>query len=116
MSLIKKLISSLFGSTEGEIKDRNGMYFYIRCDKCGAPVRIRADKTRDFLRDYDTGELTLNKEVMDGSCFSLMYATVRMNGAYQVIEKTVDGGEFISWEEYQALTKPQTTNTESPDQ
>jgi hypothetical protein len=109
MSFLKNLFSSIFGSADREIKDPNGIYFYIRCNKCGTPVRTRADKAHDFERDYDTGELTWNKEVMDGGCFSLMYATVRMNGAFQVIEQSIEGGEFITWEEYKQLTQPKTT-------
>jgi hypothetical protein len=106
MAFFKKILSGIFGSEDREIKDRDGIYFYIRCNKCGTPVRIRANKHSDFQRDYDTGELLLRKEVMDGGCFSLMYATVRLNSAYQVIEKDVEGGEFLTWEEYRELTPP----------
>ena len=113
MSFLKNLISKLFGSSGGEIKDRDGLYFYIRCDKCGTPVRLRVHKFNDFQRDYDTGELFLRKEVMDGGCFSLMYATIRLNGAYKVIEQDVEGGEFISWEEYKALTQQQDSSADA---
>ena len=111
MSTIKEFFSRLFGSKNQEVKDRNGYYFYVRCKKCGAPVRIRASKTSDFERDYDTGELTLRKEIMDGGCFSLMYATIKVNAAYQVVEQSVEGGEFITWEEYNALAHPPKAET-----
>ena len=113
MAFFKNLISSIFGSTDGEIKDRDGLYFYIRCDKCGTPVRIRANKNNDFQRDYDTGELLLRKEVMDGGCFSLMYATIRLDSAYKVIDQEVEGGEFITWQEYKELTKPQDVSADA---
>ena len=111
MSFFKNLIRKVVGASDGEIKDPNGMYFYIQCAKCGAPVRVRADKAHDFELDYDTGERVLRKEVMDGGCFSLMYATVRVNAAYQVIEQSVEGGRFISWEEYNRLAHPTKATT-----
>lgn len=105
MSLFKKILGFIFGSPAQELKDRNGMVFYVRCNKCGTPVRVRADKTHDFQRDYDTGELVLRKEMMDGGCFSLMVATIRVNGAYQIIDQAIEGGELITWEEYKQLTQ-----------
>ncbi|MDF1514771.1 MAG: hypothetical protein P1S60_13260 [Anaerolineae bacterium] len=111
MSLIKHLFNKLFNTSHHEVKDSNGLYFYIQCAKCGTPVRIRIDKTRDLQRDYDTGEFFLRKEVMDGGCFSLMYAQIRFNSAYQVIEQTVEGGRFISWETYNQLAHPGPSTT-----
>ena len=71
MNLIKKFRDLLLGSSDGEIKDRDGIYFYIKCSQCGAPVRVRADKRHDLMRDYNTGNLIWNKEIMDGACFQL---------------------------------------------
>ena len=113
MALFKKILSSIFGSKDREIKDRDGFYFYIRCDKCGTPVRVRVNKHNDFLLDYDSGERVLRKEVMDGGCFSLMYATIRIDGSYNIIDQEVEGGEFITWDEYRELTQPKETSTDA---
>ena len=107
MNLIKKFRNLLLGSSDGEIKDRDGIYFYIKCSQCGAPVRVRADKRHDLMRDYNTGSLIWNKEIMDGACFQLIHATVHFDPAYHITEKEITGGEFITWEEYAALTTPQ---------
>jgi len=106
MGFLKKIIDSVFGSGGGEIRDPDGIYLYIKCDRCGAPVRVRADRRHDLQRDYDSGELILRKEVMDGACFSLIQTTTRFDAGYRVIDQQIDGGEFISWEEYQKLTTP----------
>jgi hypothetical protein len=107
MGFFKKIKDAIFGSPEGEIRDPDGIYFYVKCGKCGSPVRVRADKYHDLVRDYDTGEFTWNKEIMDGSCFSLIHATVRFDASRRVIEKEIEGGEFISYEEYKELTTPE---------
>jgi len=103
MNLLKKISELLFGNRNGELKDPHGIYFYVKCATCGAPVRIRADKRHDLMRDYDSGDLVWNKEIMDGACFQLIHATVHFNPAYRIIEKEITGGEFITWEEYQNL-------------
>jgi len=109
MSFLKKIRDSLFGSSDGEIKDPNGIYLYVKCSRCGAPVRVRVDKYHDLQRDFDTGGFVLNKEIMDGSCFSLMYATVHFDAARRIVGQDIQGGEFITWEQYQALTKTTTS-------
>jgi len=111
MSLFKKIIAGILGSPTQEIKDRNGILFYIRCGRCGTPVRIRADKYHDFHRDHETGELIMHKEIMDGGCFNLMHATIRVNGAYRIIHQEVEGGEFITWEEYNQQAPTSKSNT-----
>jgi hypothetical protein len=106
MGFFKKIMNALFGASDQEIRDRDGIYLYVKCDKCGSPIRVRADKHHDLQRDYDTGEYVLNKEIMDGSCFSLIHATVRFDPGYRIVDREIEGGEFITWEEYKALTTP----------
>ena len=104
MGFLKKLFDTLFGSSEGEIHDPDGIYLYVKCNRCGAPVRVRADRRHDLQRDYDTNEYILRKEIMDGTCFSMMQATVRFGPDYRIIDQQIEGGEFITWEEYKELT------------
>ena len=112
MGFLKKIMDSVFGSAESEVKDPDGIYLYVKCSRCGAPVRVRADKRHDLQRDYDTGDYILQKEIMDGSCFSLMQATVRFNPAYRVIDREIEGGEFIDREEYQELNASRAAKAE----
>lgn len=104
MNLLKKIAEQLFGSRTAEITDPDGIYFYVKCQQCGAPVRVRVDRQHDLQRDDDGGGFLLRKEIMDGRCFRLMYAAVRFDPAYRIVEQTVEGGEFITWEEYQQHT------------
>lgn len=104
MGFLRKIIESVFGSDGGESRDPDGIYLYIKCDHCGAAVRVRADKRHDLQRDYDTGELILSKEIMDGTCFNLIQTTTRFGAGYRIIDQQINGGEFISWEEYQEMT------------
>jgi hypothetical protein len=107
MNLLKKIGQTLFGgSSEAGGQDRDGIYFYVKCGKCGAPVRIRADKRHDLSRDMDGGGYILRKEIMDDKCFRLMYATLRFDAGYHIVDRTIEGGEFISPETYEALTQP----------
>lgn len=106
MGFLKKIKAAIFGAADGEIKDKEGIYFYVKCSKCGSPVRVRVNKLHDLHRNEDYGGFVLRKEIMDGSCFRLMYATVRFDHNRKIIEQEIEGGEFIDWETYRALTQP----------
>jgi hypothetical protein len=106
MGFLDKLRKWIFGSADSQLRDPDGIYFYVKCDSCGVPVRIRADKHYDLHRDFEHGGYTLRKEIMDGGCFSLIYATLRFDDAFRIVEQEIEGGTFITWEEYQALARP----------
>ena len=106
MSIARKIRDALFGSEATEIRDPAGIYIYARCNRCGAPVRVRVDKAHDLQRDHETGEFTLHKEIMDGTCFALMQADLRFSSRYAIIAGEITGGKLISWDEYRALATP----------
>ncbi|MGC9469719.1 MAG: hypothetical protein ACP5HS_14075 [Anaerolineae bacterium] len=115
MGFLKKIVEGLFGSGEGEVRDPDGIYLYVKCSRCGAPIRVRADKRHDLQRDYDSNEYVLRKEIMDGTCFSLIQATVRFDQTFRIVDREIEGGEFITYEEYRALTAPKEEPTSSSD-
>src|SRR5512145_477462 len=100
MSFLKKIAERILGSSTGELKDPDGIYLYIQCAHCGSPIRVRADKKYDLQQDYESGALTLHKEIMDGKCFRLIYATLQFDAAYHIVNQAIEGGKLISWEEY----------------
>ena len=102
MGLLKKIGQTLFGGSDASGQDRDGIYFYVKCGKCGTPVRIRADKRNDLSRDMDSGGYILRKEIMDDTCFRLMYATLHFDAGYHIVDRSIEGGEFITQEEFEA--------------
>jgi (2Fe-2S) ferredoxin len=98
MKLLKRLRGLVDG--EGRSRDPDGIYFYVRCGRCGQKLKVRADRRFDLVRDLDEGGYVLHKEMMDGTCFSLMYATVRFDDDKRIVSQEIEGGEFISEEEF----------------
>jgi hypothetical protein len=103
MGFLRKLKDALLGSGSTGSGDPDGIYLYVKCDKCQSTLRIRVDKRHDLQRDYDTGEYVLNKEMMDSSCFNLMQATIRFDSSYHIVDQEIEGGEFITEEAYRAV-------------
>jgi len=88
---------------KGRPRDPDGIYFYVRCGRCGEKLKVRVDRRFDLRQDLDEGGYILRKEMMDGKCFSLMYATVRFDGSKRITSQKIEGGEFITEEEFHQL-------------
>ncbi len=108
MGFLKKL----FGGSDAppqkptSTADPHGVYFYVQCDRCGAPVRLRADKQHDLLNE-DGGGYTWHKTIVDNRCFRPMPTVVTLNANFEMVAHEITGGRYISREEYEALVEEQ---------
>ncbi len=110
MGFLKKLLG---GSDRPESKsspsasnaDPQGVYFYVQCDRCGAPVRLRADKQHDLLNEGNG--YTWHKTIVDNRCFRPMPTVVTLNANYEMTAQEITGGRYITREEYEALLEEQ---------
>ena len=70
-------------------------------------MHVRVDPRNDLMSEYgDDDEATgyrLIKEIMDARCFRLMRAEIEYDRARREIARTLEGGTFISKEEYDRL-------------
>ena len=113
MGFLKKLFGG--GNTNanrssGAPVDPQGVYFYAQCDRCGAPVRLRADKQYDMINE-DNG-YTWHKTIVDNRCFRPMPTVVHLNAAYEMVSHEISGGHYITQEEYEALLAAREKATE----
>lgn len=97
----------LFGAGQSNPPD-NALHLYVRCSRCGAPVHVRIHLYNDLAVEYgddDVDGYTLRKEIMDSRCFRLMQAEFTFDRNRRELSRAIEGGEFISKEEYERLMK-----------
>lgn len=100
--MIWRRIRELFGGGGSE-HDPDAIWLYVQCGRCGAPVAVRADRRYDLNPEEAGTGFVLIKEIMDNRCFQLMRAEVHLDDHYRVVERTIEGGRFLSPEEYRQL-------------
>lgn len=94
-------LQRLFGGGTTASADR-GIHLYVRCNRCGAPVHVRVDPQNDLSGDEEDG-FYVSKEIMDDRCFRLMRADLTFDGGRHETSREIEGGRFISAEEYEQL-------------
>jgi hypothetical protein len=102
MSFIRRLFTggNPLVPNASDSSDPNALWLYVQCDKCGAPVAIRVDTRNDISIDYETGGRFLRKEIMDSTCFQLMYAQLWFDANGKIKDRFVEHGKFLTREEY----------------
>jgi len=113
--MLGRVLGGLFGKGGGEPRD-NAFYYYIRCAKCGEAIRLRVDRANDLAQDFDgsgdnpTG-YSVTKGVVGKKCFRTISVTIKFDGARRESSRSIDGGEFITAEEFEAEQGEATNQT-----
>jgi len=63
------------------------------------------------LSALDDGGYILRKEILDDKCFTLIRAELRFDSRRRIISQSIEGGEFITREQYEA---PQRSSSSLP--
>src|SRR3989304_4835290 len=105
MGLLDRL-TSLFSSRPSREAD-DAIHIYVECGRCKSRVHARLDKRHD-LSQGEGGGFFVRKEIMDSKCFRLMAAEIVFDGGYRIQSQNLDGGRFISKEEFDAGVTPET--------
>lgn len=107
MGFLKKL----FGGGQEPYEDKQGIYLYVACERCGSRLRVRVDKKYDLNRE--NGGYVWHKTLMDSKCFRQMPTVVRFDSNYDVVEAEIEGARYLSEAEYQAATQAEDENRAS---
>jgi len=113
------LLKRLFGRDDDKKHhDPQGIYLYVECDRCGAQVRVRADKKYDLNRTEDG--FTWHKTIVDSKCFQQIPTVVHFDRNYNVVDSEIEGGHYITKEAYEAPAEPEPaaepSETEEPEE
>ena len=92
-------LRNLFGGKKDQpYVDKNGIYLYVKVNNLDSRVKVRADKQHDLMRT-DNG-FVWHKTIVDSKYFRRMQAVVHFDNNYNIVSRELEGGTFISEEEY----------------
>lgn len=91
-------VKSVFGNTN----TKGGHYAYVRCNRCGEALQTRINLYTEPSRKEEGGFVV--RKVLIGSqrCFERIEIVLHFNKNYKVTDSSIEGGEFITVEEYEA--------------
>lgn len=93
-------LKNLFGGKDKKYVDEKGIYFYVQCDNCNSIIRVRADKQND-LNNTGNG-YQWHKTIVDSTCFRRMTTIVTFDGKFNITDRELSGGTYVSEADYKA--------------
>ena len=106
MQNILKNISRMFGGgSTPSGGDPDGLYYYVRCARCGEVIQVRLNKNNDLSIEYgEKGEasdqLSAHKVIVGTRCYNRIEANFTFNRSRTLIDKQITGGTFVEASEY----------------
>lgn len=115
-------LQRLFGRSEpsgARERDLHGLYLYVRCSRCGEAVRVRVNTSNELseqMADDDSDRVigfAVEKGVVGNNfmCGQTMRVYLTFDRNRRMTEKRVEGGAFMTEEEFQAASAPNVSST-----
>jgi len=103
---LKEALGGGRGAGGGSSSDRDALYFYVRCDRCGDVVRVRVNTANELQQEFAESDgvagYSLRKMVVDAKCFRPIAVSMQFDGRRRELSREIEGGQFITVEEYEA--------------
>lgn len=85
--------------------DDTAIWIYVRCQRCGETIHIRADRRYDLASEMlDPGEegpaYTMHKDIVGERCFQRIAVDLAFDHRQQIVGRQITGGDFITEAEY----------------
>jgi len=100
MSFFKKIFASISKPTTSDARSSR---VYVRCNRCGEAIRARINLSNDLSINYDDGgtKYFCRKTIIgEGRCFQRIEIELTYGKNRNVINREIQGGQFISKKEY----------------
>lgn len=101
MGFWRKLFGLSNETSDADFVDKDGIYFYVECDRCATRTRVRADRRYDLSRT--DGGYVWQKTIVCTKCFSRMEAIVSFSNKQVVETQDIGHGRFLTQEAYERL-------------
>ena len=104
-NFFKNLGRIFAGNPSATGTDKDGLYFYLRCDRCGEVIQVRLNRNNDLSMEYgENGErsdmLQAHKVVVGQKCYNRIDADFIFDRNRNLVQKNATGGKFVDALEY----------------
>ncbi len=107
---------SLFSKKKKKVPNplhRKGDAFviYSECNRCGERFQTRIRRSSEVFQTFgqERGEYLIDKELIGSQCQNKLHIKIHLSDAYRPLDAHIEGGKFITEDEYQHKREEQHT-------
>lgn len=101
MNFLKQL-AEFFTAKPSPMGSDVGLYYYVKCNRCGEIIKVRINPMNDLSRSDDDNKLFVRKVIVGRKCYSRIDAEFVYNNARKLINTDISGGEMADKRDYDA--------------
>lgn len=79
-----------------------GIYYYIRCDRCGEVIQVRINPHNDLSQNDDGSGFFVRKTIVGNRCYSRIEAELLYDRNRNLADSVIGGGTLTDREAYEA--------------
>ncbi len=102
MNFLKQLANMFSGGPRTGGGDP-GLYYYVKCNRCGEVIRVRINPMNDLSQSDDGSNWYARKVIVGQRCYNRIEGTFTYNSGRRLINSELSGGEMVSKKEYDAF-------------
>jgi hypothetical protein len=100
MNLLRQLGKMLAGGGMSGTSGDRGLYYYVRCNRCGEVVQVRIDPMNDLSAAEGEDGLFARKIIVGRRCYNRMEAEFSFDSNRKLRDSRVSGGTFVDKDAY----------------
>ena len=101
MNILKQILGAFTAPPMTGVADR-GMYYYVRCNRCGEVVRLRIDPMNDLSWNDDHSGKFVRKLMVGKRCYSRIEGEFDFDKNRKLREARISGGDMVDKAAYEA--------------
>jgi len=102
MNFLKQLANMFSGSSSLAPGGDAGLYYYVRCDRCGEVIKVRINRMNDLSQSDDGKTLFARKTIVGQRCYNRIEAEFTYNANRQLVNTEIQGGKLATEEDFEA--------------
>ena len=100
MQLLRQLGNMLMGKSSSS--DDVGLYYYLRCNRCGEVIRVRINPMNDLSAKEDGEGLFTHKTIVGQRCYNRIEADFYYDSKRKLTNSQITGGVLVDKKAYEA--------------
>jgi hypothetical protein len=101
MDFLKRFGKMLTASGPSTSSD-SGLYYYIRCHRCGEVIKVRVNPMNDLSHNDDNTQRFTRKTIVGRRCYNRIEALFTYDNDSKLIDTEISGGKLVTVEDYEA--------------
>lgn len=101
MNFLKQLGKVFVGGPSSGAGGDPGLYYYVRCDRCGEVIKVRINSMNDLSHSDDDRSLFARKTIVGRHCYNRIEAEFTYNNNRQLTNSEIVGGKLVTARDYQ---------------